>query len=327
MSKKVSILIPAYNAEKWIVQTIGSALDQYWRDIEIIIVDDGSTDQTYTIARRFENRICKVITQPNQGVSAARNMAMQVAQGDYIQWLDADDILAPNKISEQMKVTDDVSDMTLLSCGWAHFYTKAERAKIQRSELWADLKPVEWLLLKMNYNLHMQTGNWLVSRKLTEISGPFNTSLLRDNDGEYFARVITRCNSIKFVEKALVFYRIAGLSSVSFVGYSDKKLDSLFLSMQLHMRYIRCLENSVRVNEACLRYLQNWLVFFYPERPDIVSKANCIARSIGGSLSVPRLPFKYDLIRKVFGWRLAKRVWLYLPQIRIYLERLRERFI
>src|SRR4029077_692185 len=106
MPPLVSILIPAYNAEKWIADTISSALAQPWPRKEIIIVDDGSTDQTLSIARQFTSKTVSVIAQKNQGASAARNKAFQLCQGDYIQWLDADDLLSPDKVAKQLKAAE-----------------------------------------------------------------------------------------------------------------------------------------------------------------------------------------------------------------------------
>jgi glycosyltransferase involved in cell wall biosynthesis len=102
----VSILIPAYNAERWIAEAIRSALAQTWPNKEIVVVDDGSTDQTLHVARGFASKSILIATQPNGGASAARNHAFSLSQGDYIQWLDADDVLAPSKVSLQMKARD-----------------------------------------------------------------------------------------------------------------------------------------------------------------------------------------------------------------------------
>src|SRR5208282_3082860 len=94
----VSILIPAYNAQEWIANTLRSAIAQTWEPKEIIVVDDGSADQTFAIARQFESDAVRVVTQRNQGAAAARNHAFALSRGEYIQWLDADDLLAPDKI-------------------------------------------------------------------------------------------------------------------------------------------------------------------------------------------------------------------------------------
>ena len=87
----VSILIPAYNAEETIADTIQSAIAQTWQRKQIVVVDDGSRDSTAEVARRFATKVTVVSTE-NQGGAAARNHALRLSQGDYIQFLDADDL-------------------------------------------------------------------------------------------------------------------------------------------------------------------------------------------------------------------------------------------
>src|SRR5579862_1211131 len=128
MNPLVSILIPAYNAEEWIVDTLQSALAQSWARKEIIVVDDGSRDRTAEVARRFASKEVTVVSIQNQGAAAARNHAMRLAQGDYIQWLDADDLLAPDKIKCQLAgLRESDSNRVLLSGPWAHFYYRTSR--------------------------------------------------------------------------------------------------------------------------------------------------------------------------------------------------------
>src|SRR5262249_53710411 len=149
---------------------------------------------------------------------------------------------------------------------WAHFLYRQRRAEFTPTALWSDLTPLEWLIRKMEQNLHMQTATWLVSREVTEAAGRWNNQLLGDDDGEYFCRVLLQSSGVKFVPEAKVFYRASGAASLSYVGHSDRKLEAHFHSMQLHVDYIRSLEDSARVRAACLTYLQNWLPLFYPER-------------------------------------------------------------
>ena len=92
MEPLVSILVPAYNSQRWLADTLNSALEQTWPKKEIIVVDDGSTDRTLHIAKQFASKNVQVVPQPNQGASV-RNTAFSLCQGDYIQWLDADDLL------------------------------------------------------------------------------------------------------------------------------------------------------------------------------------------------------------------------------------------
>jgi PST family polysaccharide transporter len=305
----VSILIPAYNAENWIADTLRSALEQTWPRKEIIVVDDGSTDRTVEIARWFESAGVCVVTQNNLGGSAARNKAFSLSQGDYIQWLDADDLLAPDKIARQMDVARQCeSKRVLLSSAWGKFIYRHRRATFIPTGLWSDLSRVEWLLCKMGQNVYMQTATWLVSRALTEAAGPWDTRLLGDDDGEYFCRVLLASEGTRFVPESRIYYRGPGVAfrGLSYIGNSTRKLDAHWLSMRLHIGYLLSLENSERTRAACLRFLQESLIYFYPERADILQQAEQMARELGGELGVPTLSWKYSWMAALFGWRLAK---------------------
>jgi PST family polysaccharide transporter len=318
----VSILIPAYNAEEWIGDAIRSAMAQTWERKEIIVVDDGSTDRTVEIARQFESGSFRVVRQGNQGASAARNKAFSLSRGDYIQWLDADDLLAPDKIARQMAALDDgAGSRTLLSSSWGHFMYRPYRARFTPTGLWCDLTPVEWLLRKMGQNLYMQTATWLVSRELSEAAGPWDVRLLGDDDGEYFCRVLLASNGVRFVQDARVYYRAFGFDSLSYIGRSYKKIEAHWLSMRLHIGYLRSLEDSARVHAACLQYLRTCLIYFFPERHDIVEQAEQIAMELGEQLGVPSLSWKYSWIEKIFGWDLAKSVQRSARKIRWSLEK------
>lgn len=317
MGSLVSILIPAYNAEKWIGDAVRSAVSQIWKPIEIIIVDDGSTDQTLRIAREFESKSVHVITQENQGAAAARNKAFSLSSGEYIQWLDADDLLSPDKISKQMEKAGQVEDrQTLFVTAWGEFMSRPHRARFVPTGLWNDLSPAEFLLRKLEQKIWMQTATWLVSRELTEAAGPWDTALLSDDDGEYFCRVILNSNGIRFVPEAKVYYRSVGTMRLSYVGASDRKLEALWRSMQLHIGHLRSLEDSARARAACIQYLQNYLIDFYPMRKDIVAQLHQTASELGGRLHAPRLRWKYSWIKPIFGWRAANRAQLLLPSIK-----------
>jgi len=322
MKPLVSILIPAFNAQNWIGDTLRSAIAQTWPRKEIIVVNDGSTDQTLAIARQFESDSLKVVTQKNQGAAATRNNAFSLSQGDFIQWLDADDLLAPDKIASQMEVLGESSNKrTLLSGSWGHFMFRYYRTKFTPSALWSDLSPAEWLLRKMEQNIYMQTASWLVSRELTETAGPWDTRLLGDDDGEYFCRVLLASDGVRFVPQARVYYRMSGTASLSYVGRSDRKLEAQLCSMKLHIGYLHSLDDSERARRACVTYLQNWLIYFYPERMDLVEQAEQMARDLGGKLEIPKLSWKYAWIRAIFGWQMAKRTQRFLPNIRWSLVR------
>ena len=160
---------------------------------------------------------------------------------------------------------------------------------------------------KMRENLHMQNATWLVSRELAEAAGPWDTRLHFDQDGEYFCRVLLASEGTRFVPGTGIYYRASGANSVSFIGNSDKKKDSLLLTMKLHIQYLRSLEDSEGVRKACLAYIQTWCCNFYPERPDLMQEAQQLAVSLGGRLSLPKVSWKYAWIQRLFGFAVAKR--------------------
>ena len=317
MKPLVSILIPAYNAEKTIEYTIRSALRQTWPCKEIIVINDGSTDRTLSIAQRFASKELVVVSSQNQGQSAAINLGFRLAQGAYIQELDSDDLMAPAKIERQLAaLRPDDSKRIVVSSPWAPFYYRTRNAKFVRNTLWEDLTPVEWLLRKMGQNLYMQNATWLVSRELAELAGPWDERLYYDPDGEYFARVLLASEGTRFVPETGIYYRANTPNSLSYIGNSDRKRNALFLSMKLHIQYLRSLEESDRVRQACLTYLQNWYLNFYPDRPEIVAELQKIAVDLNGHMDEPSLRWKFAWMRPVFGWKLAKWAQMVLPQLK-----------
>jgi glycosyltransferase involved in cell wall biosynthesis len=306
MQPLVSIIIPAYNAERTVAETIQSAIAQTWARKEIVVVDDGSTDRTAEIVERFVPAV-KFIRSSNRGLSAAVNRGLRHSQGDYFQELDADDLLAPDKIERQLAaLRPSDGKRVLLSSQLARFYYRTRKARFETNALCEDLSPAEWMLRKMSRNLYMQNATWLVSRELVEAAGPWDERLHYDQDGEYFARVLACSTGTRFVPGTGVFYRASGAGSVSYIGNSEAKKESLLLSIQLQIQYLRSLENSERVRKACLRYLQNWYETFYLGRKDLAAEAQSIAAELGGQMEEPRLRWKFAWIRPLFGWGTAK---------------------
>lgn len=140
----VSILIPCYNAQQWIAQSIQSALDQSWTDKEVIVVDDGSTDGSLDVIRSFGTAI-RVETGPNRGGNVARNRLLELARGEWVQYLDADDYLLPQKIEQQFREFDpstgDVaySPVILLHCEGSGEPWEELRPMPQPHDLWVEL--------------------------------------------------------------------------------------------------------------------------------------------------------------------------------------------
>ena len=101
--KKVSIVIPLYNTEEYVQLALESALAQTYQNLEIIVVDDGSTDGGVNICRKFTDKRIRIIQQANRGLSGARNTGIRNAEGEYVAFLDADDLWVPEKVERHVE--------------------------------------------------------------------------------------------------------------------------------------------------------------------------------------------------------------------------------
>ena len=285
MTSLVSILIPAFNAERWVADALESALAQRDARIEVIAVDDGSSDSTLAVMRRFESGRVKVIEQPNRGASAARNEALRHAQGDFIQWLDADDILSRDKVSKQLAAAS--GSRVLLSSAWGRFRACPARARFEATSLWAPLTPVEWNIRKFEDNAWMAVESWLVSRELTELAGPWDEALSMDDDGDYFSRVLAASTRVDFVPGARSFIRRRPSGSLSQRTYSDRALRSQFQSSSRQIERVLAMEASARTRAASLVYLQRWYPLFHSAHVALMESSQSLAERLGGRLVAP----------------------------------------
>lgn len=293
----VSVCIPAHNAAPWIRQCVKSVCAQTYPRTEILIVDDGSTDKTYIRAANavWRDRRYRIIHSDDAyGASSARNRALQEARGQYIQWLDADDILHPDKIAEQMKIATDPT--VLLSGSCARFFARPQRSTPYRSELEESCTPGEFLRRKLQHNAAMQTGTWLTSRELCLAAGPWNEDLTTDDDGEYYCRVLALASRVQYVPEALVYYRKSLGGSLSHVTATHHRMDSQWASMIVHMQTLIALNGDTP--ETCTAigaYLNTWASIFAIDRPDLVENCRGIAREFD-------VPFRVQPFTTKFGW-------------------------
>lgn len=220
----VSIIIPVYNKGDYLEETLRSALQQTWPNKEIIVIDDGSTDNSLEIA--FSTPGLKIIYQDRKGASAARNRGIREAKGQYIQFLDADDLLHPEKIEKQLRCTLN-SQYDLLCCNWSRFTINPSDAIDTKEFGFIDLEefqPIEWLVKDMMVPVHA----WLTPIELIRKAGNWNENLSLNDDGDFFTRVVAQCKKVIFHE-TWVFYRTGMTDSLS-KKKDIKALESLYES-------------------------------------------------------------------------------------------------
>lgn len=295
-----SIIIPAFNSGRHLADTLESVLSMRNTDWECIVIDDGSKDNTIEIVRQFP---VKLITQKNAGACAARNRGFQESKGDYIQFLDADDLLSPNKIEEQLKQLNGRED--IISNGrWGRFYTGdpfSEKITWGPHEsLQQDHDPVSWLCCN-----HMsQTACWLTPRKLIEKAGPWDESLSQNQDGEFFTRVVAQSHEVKYCSSAKVYYRSKLTGSITSKAKEKKALESFYQTCQSFEQVLFSLEDSERTRLAVADRYQQFVYRAYPKCPELTEAAERKIQELGGSQWPPYRGGKFhNLLMDVFGWK------------------------
>jgi glycosyltransferase involved in cell wall biosynthesis len=305
----VSIIIPCYNASRWLAETIDSALAQTWAEKEIVVVDDGSTDDSLTIALAYESHGVIVRTQPNRGASAARNAGLQITRGDFIQFLDADDLLAKDKIEVQIKALENGEPHSIASGAWGEFRNNAQDAVFTSQPIWNSFPPVEWLACSWEGGGMMHPAAWLVPRKIADEAGPWNEMLSLDDDGEYFSRVILRSEGVLFVSEAKSYYRThSGTRLSGSVG--TKAAHSSFSSCELKERHLLAREDSPRTRHALAGNYCRYAWEQFDAAPDLVEQAIARWQALDPGVKPPRGGRMYNLLSGVVGWKTARRLQL-----------------
>lgn len=283
----VSIIIPLYNAEKYIKETINAALQQTWPNKEIIIIDDGSTDNSLVIIRQFESQHVKIFTQKNQGASAARNHGLQLAKGKYIQFLDADDLLNTNKIEAQLELLADYPDYIGL-CGTIHFKDRTDPRSYPLNHEWfseGSDNPVDFLiklyggaLIGPAYGGMVQPNAWLTPRELIDKAGPWNEMRNPDDDGEFFCRVILASKGIRYSYKAINYYRKFNNVKSWSAQNNYEACSNLLQSTKLKAQYLLARTSDPKASLALSRLFWDHAVNFYPEYISLSAAAEYEAR-------------------------------------------------
>jgi glycosyltransferase involved in cell wall biosynthesis len=308
----VSIIIPCFNAQAWLDATLRSAIAQTWPATEIIVVDDGSTDGSLAIARSREGGRVTVVSQANRGAAAARNRGLAVARGSFIQFLDSDDLLSPDKISSQVEVLAGAPPGAVASCRWGRFRSEPAEAVFSDTAVFRDFVPArDFLIHVAETSDMMHPAAWLTPRAVAEASGPWDESLSLNDDGEYFCRVLLRASSIHFATSGSVYYR-SGLSGSLSGQVSRRAMVSVHRSIALFAGHLLSADDSPRTRRALAIYWRRLQYELYPQAIDLSRDAGAQSRALGGA-SVP-LPFgpRLRALAAVAGWRFARRMqgWL-----------------
>lgn len=203
----ISVIIPAYNYARYLSQAIDSVLAQTVQPHEVIVVDDGSTDETPAVLAPYRSQVC-VLRQANQGVASARNAGAAAATGDLLAFLDADDLWLPRKLERQRERLQSEPDLGLVHCGYEDMdpsgYVLGARY-VHGLEGWV----ADSMLLFSGPVILGGGSGFLVPRVVFQATGGFDRRLSTSADWDFFQQVARRAR-VGFVPEVLLRYRRHG---------------------------------------------------------------------------------------------------------------------
>lgn len=208
---RFSIIVPLYNKENTILDTINSVLSQTYQDFELIIVDDGSTDSSVSIVQAIKDIRIKIIKQINKGVSSARNTGYKKAKGEWILFLDADDLLCDNALAHYVQLISRHDNyLVFVSNFWcknidvtiAHSYGRRERiVKNTMKALWYK-------------EFYARPGNTIIHRTVLDSIGGFDEGLSYNEDYEFSIRLLTHYAVVYTPEKLMIYNLLSNEESI-----------------------------------------------------------------------------------------------------------------
>lgn len=219
-----SVIIPLYNKEKHIIQTLNSVLSQSFTNYEVIIVNDGSTDNSLSLTEQtIDNRI-RVFNQENKGVSEARNFAMQQATGNYFAFLDADDIWKGNHLENLYQLIIKHPNCGLYCANYIFNYgnytVNTKFSTLPKQQNWKGIV-ADFFAASMSYRIALTSAVAIPAKTISDI-GFFDTNFTSGQDTDYWTRIALR-KSVAFSKEVSVIYNAIATNRISNITASDRK--------------------------------------------------------------------------------------------------------
>ena len=218
---RVSVVVPAYNAARHIGGAVSSALAQTLDDVEVVVVDDGSTDATAAIAAAHGERV-RVVSQPHAGVAAARNRGIAAAQADLVAFCDADDILLPGHLAALLAVHGDGRAVATANAYWL-FDAGIDAARLRHRGRFPPVAAQRRAILEQNFVSTMS----LFPRRLIDEIGPFAEDLTHAEDWDFWMRAVYAGVPVRHQPRPLALYRWGDGLSADRAGMAAAVLDVL----------------------------------------------------------------------------------------------------
>ena len=301
--------MPCHNAEKYVGEAIESVLNQTYKNIELIVVNDGSTDRSGEVLERYKDCRVKVVTEKCGSASKARNRALRETRGEYIKFFDADDIISPKMIEKQITKLNGRTN-AVASSEWARFYGDVSTFKSNPESVWQDMEAKEWLVMAWRKaRPMMQPGMFLIPKEILNKTGGWDEELTLTDDFEFFARVICYSKDVLFTPKAILYYR-SGIPKSLSGQKSRNAIESHYYSLLKGTGYLLSCRQDSQAKIACANLFQEFIYTYYPDYENLEKIAEKTIKALGGSNLEIDGSSKFLAIKKVFGWKIAKRIQL-----------------
>ncbi len=319
----VSIIIPAYNAQNYIAETLDSVINQTYSNWEAFVIDDESKDQTISIAKKYISNRLQLIEQKNQGACVARNTGLKSAKGKYIQFLDADDIISLDKLEKQIEILESNPEYLAIcpSVHFTHGENYLEMKPREESEWIFDTDDTVEFLIRLyggyGERWMVQTSAWLTPKIICDKIGNWNEKLLIDQDGEYFARAVLASKGIRTTEGINYYRRFLEGDNVSSKYHKRNNLLSALLALELKASYLKKHKQSQALNRALATLFTEIAIHAYPKNIDIVKQCEQELKNYQSKVILPVMGGQIvELTKYIFGWKAAKRLRLMVHKLR-----------
>jgi glycosyltransferase involved in cell wall biosynthesis len=313
----VSVILPVYNSAAYLERTIKSVLFQTYPQLELIIIDDGSTDQSVEIANKYAHLPnVRLITQINAGAAIARNTGLKSAKGNYIQFIDAGDVISKDKIEKQVASLHGDFDK-LAVCNYKIFKKESELQASnfpdQSSFIFSSNNPQEFLINLWGGNGErnfIQTNCWLVPKKLIDKAGVWREYRCPDDDGEFFARVILASNGIVYTPGVYNYYHAPiGETNQLSKSKNHKYLMNTLLTIDLKYHYLLKKGFHTKIKKAISSQYLMFAVDVYPAQPVLSKIAYRRYKRLNEKAKIPVLGGSLvELCKYLLGWRITKSI-------------------
>jgi glycosyltransferase involved in cell wall biosynthesis len=302
----VSVIIPCFNAGQWIATALESVYRQTWRNLEIIVVNDGSTDDSVRECERLRSPKLTVISQENRGQVVALSRGLEACKGTLVQYLDADDALAPSKIEVQLAGLNGRTDC-LATSEWRVFGGAAveEFGGPSTGGPVEEHCPTDWLVNDWREGGGMMyPAMWLLPIELVRKIGPWREDLTLMNDMEYFTRAVLAARRVVHCPAALSYYR-KGHASMSGLK-TPAAWRSYFTSADVCTQRLLDRETSERTTRVTSFMFQRLAQASYPYDRAVALEAEKRAQGLNDDKLVIKAGPTFNLVSRLLGWKLAR---------------------